>query len=323
MMIRYLLLFVIAFCFTVTPLRAQMGGPVGADSVSNAIVPVVSYSSIEGLVGGGLYNRYDYRGNVQPFRNYLQSSALVSTKGFIEVEAARYDSSSVHSADASVQFMISLCGATTPIFSLGSVTTPTFRRAAGKMIITISQLVAAGASYKARYPLYSDDPQQLDLMGGAGVEYHIPYSRGNNSSFARQMPNGSDGGWVNYLNTGLIWENRNSEFDPQKGNYAELEFRYSPDFISDFALGTARLELRQYFQLFNFLTVANRLEARHVTGDVPYWERSTLGGNNNLRGYPLNRFQGTSSLVYSLELRAWVLKFPEFLGLKFGGITLY
>jgi hemolysin activation/secretion protein len=44
-----------------------------------------------------------------------------------------------------------------------------------------------------------------------------------------------------------------------------------------------------------------------------------LGNKNTLRGYPLNRFKGNSSLAYTLELRTWLLKFPQFYGLKFGG----
>jgi outer membrane translocation and assembly module TamA len=294
----------------------MMGGPVGADSVSSAVVPVFSYSSIEGFVGGALYNRYDYRGSIQPFRNYLQSSALVSTKGFIEIEA-RYEQTQTFGQRIRSIYDLFVRRYTTDIF-FRTGNDSDFSKNQWDNDYYYFESVATGLSYKARYPLYMEGKSQLDLMGGAGVEYYIPYVSQDNSSFAQQMPTGRNGGWVNFLNTGLTWENRNSEFDPQTGNYAELEFRYSPDIISDFALGAARLELRQYFQLFNFLTVANRLEARHVTGDVPFWELSTLGGQNNLRGYPLNRFQGRSSLAYSLELRAWVLTFPELFGLKFG-----
>ncbi len=97
-----------------------------------------------------------------------------------------------------------------------------------------------------------------------------------------------------------------------------MEIRFSPDLISSYQLATARVELRQYFQLFNWLTVANRLEARHAQGDVPYWEMSTLGDSYTLRGYPLNRFRGNTSLAYTLELRSWIVKFPRMHNLKFG-----
>ena len=318
MKIRKLLLLFVGLLCTAGPMRAQMmGGPVGADSLSSAVVPVVSYSSIEGLVGGALYNRYDYRGSVQPFRNYLQSSALVSTKGFIEVKARYEQTRSFGQPIRSIYDLFVQRYTTDIFFGMGNNTR--FSESRWDNDYYYFESVASGLSYKARYPIYREDRRQLDVMGGAGIEYHIPYISQDNSSFAQEMPNGSSGGWVNYLNTGLIWENRDSEFDPNSGNYAELELRYSPDITSDFSLATTRLELRQYVQLFNFVTVANRLEARHVTGDIPFWERSTLGGQNNLRGYPLNRFQGQTSLAYSLELRAWILQFPQLFGLKFGG----
>lgn len=181
------------------------------------------------------------------------------------------------------------------------------------------ETISFGLSYKARKPLYENDRAQLDIVAGAGTEYQIPYSKGPSTSFAANRPNGSEGGWVNFLNSGFIWENRDSEFDPHHGNRAELEVRYAPDFISSYALTSTRIDLRQYFHLFHWLTIANRLEARHVAGDIPYWERSALGSEETLRGYPFNRFRGNTSLSYNLELRAWIFKFPQLYGLKFGG----
>ncbi|MGD8428282.1 MAG: BamA/TamA family outer membrane protein, partial [Balneolaceae bacterium] len=176
-----------------------------------------------------------------------------------------------------------------------------------------------GLSYKLRKPVYSRGYSHFDVQLGVGTEYQIPYVKKGQSSFARQLPNGYRGGWINYLTTGFVWENRDSEFDPHHGNRAEFDLRYSPDLISKYGLTSVRMELRQYFYLFHWLTIANRLETRHVTGDIPYWELATLGGENNLRGYPLNRFLGNTSVAYTLELRAWVLKFPQFYNLKFGG----
>lgn len=294
-----------------------MGGPVGPDSVSTALVPVVSYSSNEGFVGGALFNRYDYRGNVEPFRNYLQSSALVSTKGFIEVEG-RFEQTSSFGQDIRSIYEVFFRRYTTDIF-FGQGNQSSFSESRWDNDYYYFESIAMGLSYTARKPLFQHKKRQLDLLAGLGSEYHIPYVSQDNSSFARRMPNGNKGGWVNYLKTGLVWENRDNEFDPHHGNYAEMALRYSPAFASSFGLASTRLELRQYFHLFDFVTVANRLEARHVTGDVPFWEYSTLGGENNLRGYPLNRFQGKTSLAYTLELRAWLLKFPQLYGLKFGG----
>lgn len=312
------ILLVLCFCFA-DMARGQMVGDqrIGADSVSSSIFPVVSYSSNEGFVGGALFNRYDYSGNVQPFHSYLESSALVSTKGFVEVVATFERTRSFNRQIRSLYDVFVRRYNTDIFFGVGNNTT--FSNSRWQDDYYYFESISVGFNYRARKAIYENDKSQLDVQAGLGTQYEIPYVRNDSSSFAQQTPLGNEGGWINYLNAGMIWENRDSEFDPHRGNRAELELRMSPEFASSYGLASARLELRQYFYLFNWLTVANRLETRVVTGDVPYWELSTLGGSNNLRGYPLNRFMGKSSLAYTLELRGWFLKFPELENLKFGG----
>lgn len=290
---------------------------IGPDSVSTSIFPVVSYSSNEGFVGGVLFNRYDYSGNVQPFHSYLESSALVSTKGFMEVVGTYERTRSFNREIRSLYDVFFRRYNTDIFFGIGNNTT--FSNSLWEDEYYYFESISVGFDYRMRKAIVDKGRSQLDVQAGLGTQYQIPYVRNEDSSFEQQTPNGSAGGWINYLNAGMIWENRNSEFDPHVGNRAELELRGSPKLLSSYGLASARLELRQYFHLFNFLTIANRLEARHVTGDVPYWELSTLGGSNNLRGYPLNRFMGKSSLAYTLELRGWFLKFPDLENLKFGG----
>lgn len=317
MPIRKKLLFLPLLLLSTTSLFAQMmPEEIGSDSVTSTIFPVVSYSSNEGVVGGVLFNRYDYRGNVQPFNNYLESSALVSTKGFIEFEA-RYEQTQTFGED--VRSLVDLFFhrfTTDQFFGIGNNTVFTDEQWNDDYYYFES--IGFGLQYKLRRPVYADEKRQFDLMTGVGSEYNIPYVRQQESSFAESVPNGSEGGWVNVLNAGFIWENRNSEFDPHTGNRAEFELRFSPDLVSTYALTIARLELRQYFYLFNWLTIANRLEARTSGGNVPYWELSSLGNNETLRGYPLNRFQGNTSVAYNLEFRTWLVRFPRAYNLKFG-----
>lgn len=316
-MIRCFLFFILIF-YLAMPSQAQFMQPrVGADSLSHALVPAAGYSSNQGFLGGIIYNRFDYRGNQEPFNNYLQSTAVATTKGFIEVEAQYEQTRTFGREIRSIADVYFHRYTKDLFFGIGNETT--FSDSRWDDNYYFFESISFGFDYRIRRPVYSRRQRQLDVQAGASTEYHIPYIRQQESSFAEQTPNGSEGGWVNNINTGLIWENRNSEFDPNRGNRAELELRFAPDLISTYALTTARLELRQYFYLFNWLTVANRLEARHGGGDVPYWEMSTLGDSQTLRGYPLNRFKGNSSIAFNLELRAWVLKFPEVYNLKFGG----
>lgn len=316
---RYLSISLFLLFVVVGTSRGQVMGGQGleADSVSSSIFPVVSYSSNEGFVGGALYNRYDFSGNISPFHSYIESSALVSTKGFIEVVGSYERTQSFGRQIRSLYDIFVRRYNTDIFFGIGNNTS--FSNSRWEDDYYYFESISVGFDYRARKAIYSEGRSQLDVQAGLGTEYQIPYVKNDFSSFEQQTPNGNEGGWINYLNTGMVWENRDSEFDPHRGNRAELELRMAPKLISSYGLTSARLELRQYFYLFNWLTVANRLETRHVTGNVPYWELSTLGGKSNLRGYPLNRFMGNSLLAYTLELRGWFVKFPELENLKFGG----
>ncbi|NGP89264.1 ShlB/FhaC/HecB family hemolysin secretion/activation protein [Fodinibius halophilus] len=315
---RYFILTAILICFCSGSAAAQLlGGSVGADSISTALVPAFGYSSNEGFVGGAIFNRYNYKGGIAPFKNYLQSSAIASTKGFVEAEV-RYEQSNVFNRDIRSSIEGYFYRYTTDLF-FGVGNNTTFTENQWDNDYYFFRSISFGLQYKLRKPVFRDTDSQFDLQAGLSTQYYIPYETQEQSSFTQLAPNGMKGGWVNNLNTGFVWENRDSEFDPTKGNRAELEVRFAPGIISEYSFTTARLELRQYFQLFNWITFANKLEARHAAGDVPFWELSTLGDAYTLRGYPLNRFKGNSSLAYTLELRTWLIEFPELYNLKFGG----
>lgn len=290
---------------------------VGADSLINAFVPALGYNSDQGFVVGALFARYDYRGHAEPFNRFLESSALISTKGYIELDVTYEQMNSLGTNIRSIADLFVHRYTRQSFFGVGNQTP--FVKNRWKQDYYYFESVGVEANYTARKPLYKKEQAQFDILGGVGVEYLNPSSNGPETSFAQRMPNGAGGGWVNYLKTGFVWENRNREFDPRRGNRAEFGLRFSPSLVSSYALTTARLEFLQFIPVFEWLTVANRLELRHAAGDVPFWEMSMLGEEFSLRGYPYNRFIGNSSVAYSLELRAWVLKYPELFNLKFGG----
>lgn len=49
--------------------------------------------------------------------------------------------------------------------------------------------------------------------------------------------------------------------------------------------------------------LAFKLEASHISGTVPFFEQTFLGGTNSLRGYANQRFWGSNSAVATLEYR--------------------
>lgn len=299
------------------PLRAQvLPGPVGADSLSSTLVPVIAYSSDEGWVGGAVYSRISYRGDDEPFFSHLQASALVSTKGFVEIQGRR-EQITTFGRDLRSEAEIFLNRyAFNNYFGVGNGTS--FSRERWEDEYYFFDDLGVGGAFRVRHPLYRKGRSRLDLSLGLASEYHISYVRKEDSKFFQALPNGDEGGWVNLLESGVIWENRDSEFDPRRGSRLDLRVRFAPHGLSDFDFTTLRLTMRHYFRLLGFVTVAQRLQGRHAGGDVPYWELSRLGDDHTLRGFALNRFQGRSSLSYTLELRTWLVEFPAY-GLKFGG----
>lgn len=305
---RFLLL--LGFLFSTMLAQAQFIEQAGADSVRKAFFPVAGYSSDVGLMGGLIFSRYDYTGNIRPFNNYIKSTAVASTKGFVKF-AGLYEQTQTFGSDIRSSYRLLFDRlANDNFFGIGNSTS--YSEQLWEDEYYYFESIGVSFDVSLRKPVYRDRDSRLDLLAGLGIDYEIPYVRQTNSSFNQEMPNGSEGGFVNYLSTGFIWENRDNEFDPREGNRAQLKIRFAPKYLSEFALTTFRLDLRQYFYIFDFLTIANRLEARHAAGDVPYWRLPTLGDDYSLRGYPLNRFQGNSSISYNLELRSWMFTFPEY-----------
>lgn len=300
---------------------AAIGQPISteveADSLQNAFSPALGYNSDLGLMGGGLYSRYDYRGNTEPFRSFFQVFALVSTRGYVDTEI-RYERP--RSLNSDIRSDLSLYVNRykyDSYFGRGNETT--FEEQRWEEDYYYFESVGFGLDYRGRKPLLQSDEGQMDLIGGAGIKYEIPYVLNEESSFAEDIPEGNRGGWVNTLNAGVLWENRNSEFNPTRGNRGEVVFTVAgPWSLSDYKMGTLEADFRQYIPFFNRITVAARVNFYHSMGEVPYWEQAAIGDSESLRGYPYNRFMDRTSLSWNLEMRTWILEFPDY-GIKLGG----
>jgi hypothetical protein len=289
---------------------------VGKDSMDYAFVPLLSYSSDLGFAGGALFSHYDYRGHAQPFNRYIEVAAIASTKGLIKVNGILEQTNSFGSNVRSRVKVDFDRLANDNFFGVGNTTG--FDKERWEDDYYFYKSISTGAEYRGQKPIYKAGSSHLDVIGGVGLEYHIPYVLLENSAFNRFTPNGSKGGFLGFFKAGLIWENRDSEFDPGKGNRIALEFFGAPSLTSEYSMAAYRIDLRQYARFFNTITLAIRLEGQHAAGDVPYWRLPTLGDDYTLRGYPLNRFKGASSIASNLELRTWVFRIPSY-NIKLGG----
>jgi len=295
--------------------QAQMGGYdlSSADSINSTILPVLGYSSDIGFLGGAIYNRYNKEGEREPFKNQWQTLTMASTKGYVEA-FVQYETT--RTGDLPLRSLVKaevLRIFEQHYFGIGNQTA--FSETLWDNEHYFYELRKYGLSYKGRWPLSRAGRSKLDGLILASLSYQKPYSRGDSTLFALQQPVGSNGGWTNYLGTGVEYDSRDNENDPRKGYHLILQGKSAPSFLgSDYPHTKLKVDFSNYisFDLGFTWTLANRLLFRHSFGDMAFWQYSALGTGDQMRGYAEDRFLGDAMFTHSIELRTWFLEIPAY-----------
>ncbi len=140
--------------------------------------------------------------------------------------------------------------------------------------------------------------------------------------------NEADGGWVNTIKVGLVWDSRDNKPNPMKGLWTEMGIEISPKFIgNDWGFSKFYITHRQYFTLVeNDLSLVYRIGYQTtLSGEVPFFYQSQvitsrltgyssegLGGSSTLRGVLKNRVIGDAFALGNVELR-WKPLYFKFL----------
>ena len=105
----------------------------------------------------------------------------------------------------------------------------------------------------------------------------------------------------------LILDDRDGVWFPRRGRLMSVFARvYRRDLGGDRDWEHQGLNLRQYLALGALRgqpVLALQLLLDHAPGDVPFYELPSLGGDNELRGYPGARFRDHARLLGQMELR--------------------
>ncbi|MCK6380479.1 MAG: outer membrane protein assembly factor [Leptospiraceae bacterium] len=179
-----------------------------------------------------------------------------------------------------------------------------------------------------------------------GEIYNSPSSLTNKSMFIGETPvvqgktklkedceakkiRGCEGGYVNQLRIGLVYDTRDFEPDPNKGVFAEITHdrtmkAMGSNYEYNKTWAQGRIFISPAPRTFEKLVIAARAAVGRTSGDAPFYEYrnfwgtegtvSGLGGLRTLRGYKQDRFVGPVVGFYNLELR-W--KFYEVPGFAF------
>lgn len=141
---------------------------------------------------------------------------------------------------------------------------------------------------------------------------------------------GINGGYVNTLRGGLVYDTRDFEPDPNRGVFLEYTHEKSVKAIgSDFDFNKNHAAARVFYSIlpktFEKLVLAGRAAVIQTNGKVPFFEgmnfwgtetnQGGLGGRTTLRGFKQDRFMGPAMAYGNLELR-W-----KFATLNTGGQT--
>ena len=130
----------------------------------------------------------------------------------------------------------------------------------------------------------------------------------------------ADGGMVNYLKAGLIYDTRDQKANPMKGVWSEVLLSAAPAFLWNSHYSFLKLAFvhRHYFTLIpKDLNLALRIGYQGtVLGEAPFYMHSYLmssytesvnveglGGQKSLRGIRRNRIVGSGITYSNLELR--------------------
>ena len=152
-------------------------------------------------------------------------------------------------------------------------------------------------------------------------------------------PEDANGGWINTLKLGVVYDSRDNRANPWKGIWTEVGIETSQKFLgSEATFGKLYFTHRQFITLVpKKLTFAYRLGYQQtIFGDVPFYYQSQvivsllrgatsegLGGSKSLRGIKRNRVIGDGFAYGNAELRWRAARFSFINQNWYLGINLF
>ncbi|MGF1669472.1 MAG: BamA/TamA family outer membrane protein [Balneolaceae bacterium] len=277
--------------------------------IKQAVLPIVGFNSNFGLSVGGLLQRFDYGdGDTAPFENMTKYRFIFSTKNrFI----LKFDWEIIDNFGPDTRSLFIFEGLRFnegSFFGIGNETP--FSRSRFDQNLFFYQVRKTLVQYTGRKKLASlSNNGFIDGFLIGQVSFSKPKILEEESEFSLTRPLGFNGGWVNWLGFGFIADSRNNEFNPTKGIFARAQASLSDSFFqSDFNFGLYSFDFRKFTQLYPDIVLAQRIKLDHTTGSPPFWERPSLGSEEELRGFVDDRFFGDTSIAHTTEIRTWLIE---------------
>lgn len=106
----------------------------------------------------------------------------------------------------------------------------------------------------------------------------------------------------------LLYDSRNHIAAPDSGWYIEPSFHhYTNQLERSFGFDRYRMDIR-YFLPIGKAVLANQVFSEIITGDVPFFQMTGLGGSRRFRGYWEGQYRGNSLMLIQSEWRHFPFK---------------
>jgi outer membrane protein assembly factor BamA len=141
-----------------------------------------------------------------------------------------------------------------------------------------------------------------------GLEYELNLKdiihEDQSSGFDLDLINGVDGGLVSRIGFSISDDTRDHLIYPGKGAYYQGQFMFSNRILgSDFDFTSLKIDLRNYFTLFEEVVIAGQLVGSFNWGDIPFFYSSFVGGKYLMRGFYEGRYRDNDMIAIQGECR--------------------
>ena len=115
-------------------------------------------------------------------------------------------------------------------------------------------------------------------------------------------------GTTRSITLGRIFDSRDNVYDPHEGKRMAYSVEWAGGLGGDFDFTKFTADWRYYYRAGGESVWALNLGAGYADGDMPLYQRYSMGGSDTLRGYEDDQFRGNSMVKATLEYRFPIVK---------------
>lgn len=128
--------------------------------------------------------------------------------------------------------------------------------------------------------------KHLYIGVGLDVSDYRDVETDSTSFLIRDNVTGLEGGTSVGIGFSVTYDSRDNRYNAYKGAFLTLKTMYFPSFFGNpYVFSTYNLDARKYFNLWHKHIIAIQATTSYRSGNVPFYELSMLGGEDQMRGY--------------------------------------